>query len=95
MSAKPLDFSKHNLVIDLREVKRMFNEDLSEGGQLTQMRRYLLSAGSTGEEFFHPRLWRDFQQVMAHDLSRQRREGRGGMSGHEGGIGMVIGIVIF
>jgi len=30
---KPLDFSKHNLVIDLREVKRMFQEDLAEGGR--------------------------------------------------------------
>jgi hypothetical protein len=77
MSQKQLDFSKHNLTIDLAEVKRMFNEDLSGGG------RYLL------EEFFH--------QVMAHDLSRQGREGHGGMSGrrHEGGIGMVIGSVIF
>ena len=77
MSVKPLDFSKHNLMVDLREVKRMFKEELSEGG------RYLL------EEFFH--------QVMAHDLSRQRREEPGGMSGPrpEGATGMDIGSVIF
>jgi hypothetical protein len=77
MSVKQLDFSKHNLKVDLQEVKRMFKEELSEGG------RYLL------EEFFH--------QVMAHDLSRQRREGLGGMSGHrhEGVTGMDIGSVIF
>jgi hypothetical protein len=29
MSVKPLDFSKHNLMVDLREVKRMFKEELS------------------------------------------------------------------
>ena len=41
------------------------------------------------EEFFH--------QVMAHDLSRQGREGLGGMSGHwhAGVTGMGIGSVIF
>ena len=31
MSVKQLDFSKHNLVIDLKEVKRMFGESLNEG----------------------------------------------------------------
>jgi putative transposase len=41
MSTRELDFSKPNLVKDLGEVKRMFKEDLKEGG------RYLL------EEFFH------------------------------------------
>jgi hypothetical protein len=41
MLIKELDFSKHNLKVDLQEVKRMFKEELSEGG------RYLL------EEFFH------------------------------------------
>jgi hypothetical protein len=50
---------------------------------LSEGGRYLL------EEFFH--------QVMAHDLSRQGREGQGGMSGrrHEGVIGMGIGSVIY
>jgi putative transposase len=58
MSQKQLDFSKHNLTIDLAEVKRMFNEDLSGGG------RYLL------EEFFH----RIMAQDLYEHLRARRHE---------------------
>jgi len=38
MSTKQLDFSKHNVMTDLREVKRMFKEDLNEGGRYLSAR---------------------------------------------------------
>ena len=62
---KPLDFSNHNLVIDLGEVKQMFNEDLSEGG------KYLL------EEFFHQVMAHDLYE---HTRARrhERTPARGG-----------------
>ena len=56
---KPLDFSNHNLVIDLREVKKMFNEDLSKGG------KYLL------EEFFHQVMAHDlYEHIQARCQER-------------------------
>ena len=65
MSVKPLDFSKHNLMVDLREVKRMFEEELSEGG------RYLL------EEFFHQVMAHDlYEHIRAR--RHERTPARGG-----------------
>ncbi|MCJ7578785.1 MAG: IS256 family transposase [candidate division Zixibacteria bacterium] len=65
MSQKQLDFSKHNLTIDLAEVKRMFREDLSEGG------RYLL------EEFFHQVMVHDlYEHIRAR--WHERTLARGG-----------------
>jgi putative transposase len=67
--AKPLDFSNHNLVMDLREVKKMFNEDLSEGG------KYLL------EEFFHQVMAHDLYehiQARCHERTPVRSGYRNG-----------------
>lgn len=59
MSVKPLDFSKHNLMVDLREVKRMFKEELSAGG------RYLL------EGFFHQIMAHDlYEHIKARRHER-------------------------
>ena len=59
MSVKPLDFSKHNLMVDLREVKRMFKEELSAGG------RYLL------EVFFHQIMAHDlYEHIKARRHER-------------------------
>lgn len=63
--AEPLDFSKHNLRVDLGEVKRMFMEDLSEGG------KYLL------EEFFHQVMAHDlYEHIRAR--RHERTPARGG-----------------
>ncbi|KPK99329.1 MAG: hypothetical protein AMJ91_08165 [candidate division Zixibacteria bacterium SM23_73_3] len=59
MSVKQLDFSKHNVMRELREVKRMFKEDLNEGG------RYLL------EEFFHQIMAYDlYEHIKARRYER-------------------------
>jgi transposase-like protein len=62
---KPLDFSNHNLVIDLGEVKKMFNEDMSEGG------KYLL------EELYHQMMAHDlYEHIRAK--RHERTPSRGG-----------------